>query len=52
MGVFLILFFGVGGVYFFLFYFSFKNLISIDLPESLCRFLVLDILKIKNYVVC
>lgn len=32
-----------------LFCFSFKNLTSIDLPENPGRFLLLDILKIKNY---
>lgn len=42
-------FFWRGGVCLFLFCFSFKNLTSIDLPENLGRFLLLDILKIRNY---
>lgn len=49
------LYFGFGVFLFVLFCFSFKNLTSIDLPESLDRFLVLDILKMKNdgvYVSC
>lgn len=41
---------GGGGVFGLGFLFlSFKNLTSVDLPEKLERFLVLDILKIINY---